>query len=340
MRISVRDMNRLTAIFLTSVLMFPFNLLGDETTPPAVSSPFNLEGPTFGGKQIWTDEVVFYEWRIQRNALSGHYRLLDHRNYRKAWGNFEHCRKQLEAFKQELRLPPMRGKAVIVLHGLVRSRQASVGMCNYLREQGDYLVVNVSYASTRERVERHAMSLASVIDNLGPEVTEINFVAHSLGNLVIRHYLGDQLAAEDRQPDPRINRIVMLAPPNNGSQFAVRFTENKIFQTIWGASGLQLAKDWKALEKRLATPSQEFGIIAGGRGRDNGSNPILTGDDDFVVTIEETRLPGAEDFVVLPVLHSLIMDDPKTREYTLRFLWHGYFVSQDELTPIPLERAE
>ena len=72
----------------------------------------------------------------------------------------------------------------------------------------------------------------------------------------------------------------------------------------------------------------------------DGSNPILDGDDDFVVSIEETRLPGANDFVVLPVLHSLIMDDPNTREYTLRFLWHGYFVSKDERTPIPLERQE
>jgi pimeloyl-ACP methyl ester carboxylesterase len=328
-------MNRLTAILLTSFVMFPFNLLGDEK-----SSPFNVEGPTFGGKQIWTDELVFHEWRVQRNALSGHHRLLDNKNFRKAWGSFEHCRKQLEAFKRELKLPPMQGKAVIVLHGLVRSRQATIGMCEYLREQGDYLIVNVSYASTRERVEKHAKSLASVIDHLGPEVTEINFVAHSLGNLVVRHYLADQLAAEDRQPDPRIKRLVMLAPPNNGSQFAVKFTDNKIFQTIWGASGLQLAKDWKALEKKLATPTQEFGIIAGGRGKDNGSNPILDGDDDFVVSIEETRLPGANDFVVLPVLHSLIMDDPKTREYTLRFLWHGYFVSKEDRTPIPLERQE
>ena len=332
-------MNRLTPILLTSVLMFPFNLLADETSAPALSSAFNLDSPTFGGKQLWTDELVFDEWRVQRNTLSGHCRLLDDKNYRKAWGSFEHCRKQLEVFKRDLQLPPMRGKAVIVLHGLVRSRQATVGMCDYLREQGDYLIVNVSYASTRERVERHARSLASVIDHLGPGVTEINFVAHSLGNLVVRHYLADQTGA-DRQIDPRIKRIVMLAPPNNGSQFAVKFTDNKIFQTIWGVSGLQLAKDWQALEKRLATPTQEFGIIAGGRGKANGSNPILDGDDDFVVTIAETRLPGASDFVVLPVLHSLIMDDPTTREYTLRFLWHGYFVSPDERSPIPIERPE
>jgi len=64
---------------------------------------------------------------------------------------------------------------------------------------------------------------------------------------------------------------------------------------------------------------------------------MLEGNDDLVVTVEETRLPGATDFVILPVIHSFIMDDPRVQEYTLRFLEKGYFVSEEARHPIPVK---
>jgi hypothetical protein len=129
----------------------------------------------------------------------------------------------------------------------------------------------------------------------------------------------------------------MLAPPNNGAEFARKFADNKLFQAIWGKSGLELAHAWETLEQHLAVPACEFAIIAGGTGESSGNNPLLTGDDDFVVSVEETKLPGANDFAMLPVLHSLIMDDPKAREYTLRFFRNGYLIAADERHPIPLD---
>ncbi len=309
----------------------------EEPEAPAA----NVEGPTFGGMQFWTDELIFHGWRIQRHTWTTHYRLLDDQDYRRAWGSFDHCRQRLEVFKQELKLPPLQGKVVVVLHGLIRSRQSMAGIGEYLQRHGEYTALNFSYASTRNELQQHADSLASVVAHLGPEVTEINFVAHSLGNLVIRHYLGDQTKLDqDQVPDPRIKRIVMLAPPNNGAAFARKFADNGIFQAIWGKSGGELANQWETLQPRLATPSSEFAIIAGGKGEAAGNNPLLAGDDDFVVSVEETRLPGAHDFIVVPALHGLIMDDPLVREYTLRFLWHGYLVSADERQPIPAAVAQ
>ena len=331
-------MSRLAICVLLSLALYPNPMFADDPPNDSGSAPANIEGLTLGGKQFWTDELIFHDWRIQRHAWTKHYRLLDDENHRRVWGTFEHCRDRLEALKRQEKLPPMQGKAVVVLHGLVRSRQSMSRLCDYLEEQGEYTVVNVSYASTRNRLDQHAHSLAQVIENLGPEITEINFVAHSLGNLVIRHYLGDQTdPAEGICVDPRIQRIVMLAPPNNGTQFAERFQDNKLFRAIWGKSGVELGKQWPELEKRLATPHNDFGIIAGGRGGTSGTNPLLRGDDDFVVSVEETRLPGARDFIVLPALHSLIMDDPKTKEYVLRFLRHGYFVSAEQRQPIPID---
>ena len=335
-------MSRIVLLFVIVLIIAPTHLLSDETVGIRLEVPaVTVEGPTFGGKQLWTDELIFHAWRIQRHTWTGHYRLLDDKDYRRAWGSFEHCNEQLEKLKQELGMPPMRGKVVVALHGLLRTRQSMQGICDYFHEHGDYTIVNFSYASTRNELDQHARSFASVMRHLGPKVTEINLIAHSLGNLVIRHYLGDQTdPATGRTPDPRIHRIVMLAPPNNGAEFARKFADNKIFQTIWGKTGLELANEWESLEPRLAIPTCEFAVIAGGNGEPSDSNPLLSGDDDFVVSVAETRLPGARDFHVFPGLHSSIMDDELVRECALKFFWHGYLVTEELRQPIPRDAEE
>ena len=293
-----------------------------------------LKLPTLGGKQFWSDELVFWEWRIQRNIYSKRCRLLDPRNLQVESGSFEECHRRLQSIKARQKLRPVSGPVVIALHGTGRSRQSMQPLCDYLCKHGRYTALNVSYASTRARIGQHAKSLGRVIAYLGPEVTEINFVAHSMGNLVIRHYLGDQTDARNqRRPDPRIGRIVMLAPPNQGPQMAARVQDNKLFQLLWGVSGVEMAKEWKHLSKRLATPACQFGIIAGGQVV-RGGNPLITGDDDLVVSVEETRLAGAHDFLVRPVLHSFIMNDPDVQRATLLFLRRAYFVSPSKRNPI------
>jgi pimeloyl-ACP methyl ester carboxylesterase len=294
----------------------------------------NLDSPTFGGKQFWTDEFVYLEWRIQRQVLSTHYRLLDQNNVRRAWGTFDECQAEFKKLKSELNLPPLKPRVVIALHGLVRSRDSMSNLCRYLEANGDFTVLNVSYASSREKLADHAKALGRVIDRL-EGVREINFVAHSLGNLVIRHYLGDSCEPGANRPqDPRIHRIVMLAPPNQGTDMALRFKNNLFFQAVWGESGRELAETWPQLQPRLACPTCEFGVIAGGKRDGNGYSPLLEGDDDFVVSVAETRLPGARDFSILPVVHGAIMESRVVHEQTLRFLEHGHFVSEPARVPI------
>ena len=88
------------------------------------------------------------------------------------------------------------------------------------------------------------------------------------------------------------------------------------------------------MQERLAIPQCEFGIIAGGRGDERGFNPLLTGDDDGVVTVSSTRLAGAADFLVLPVSHTFLMRNRQVLDCTLRFLEHGFFLSADKRQPI------
>jgi pimeloyl-ACP methyl ester carboxylesterase len=294
----------------------------------------NLVSPTLGGRQFWADELFFHRWHIQRNVFTGHYRLLDARGLRHAWGTFAQCRAKLERIKRDRRLPPMRGRVVIVLHGLFRSAASMRRMSRYLAGQGGYSVFNVNYPSTRQSMAEHARGLSQIIRGL-EGIEELYFVAHSLGSLVIRHYLADHTREEDGvRPDARIKRIVMLGPPNRGARLAEFFGRSRLFELAAGAAAGQLARQWQSLEAKLAAPACEFGILAGGRGKDAGYNPWLREDNDLVVSVETTRLAGAADFAVLPVLHTLMMDDARVQQYTLTFLEHGYFVSAERRRPI------
>jgi pimeloyl-ACP methyl ester carboxylesterase len=306
--------------------------------------PAAVPVPTLGGKQLWADELFFHQWRIQRNALTGHYRLLDERDLRHASGTFDECRAVLEQIKRQRHLPRMTGKAIVVLHGLVRSRASMESLCRYLRENGGYSVFNIEYPSTQDDMAAHARSLRRIIDNLDG-IEEINFVGHSMGNIVVRHYLGDlarqepwkqsagQMAA-DRRAAARFGRFVMLAPPNQGAMLAETFANNVIFKEIFGEAGQQLGRDWPELEKRLVAPPFEFGIIAGGKGNGKGYNPLLPGDNDGTITVDSTKLAGARDFTVLPVPHSFVMGDATVQECTLRFLRQGRFFGEHQRHPL------
>lgn len=296
----------------------------------------NLKMKTLGGSQFWTDVRYAGGWRIQQNSETGHHRLLNQSSVRMAWGNRLHCDQKLDQAITSGRTQICSGKLVIVLHGLIRTNGSMATMAKFLNDQEGYSTINFQYASTRKSVGDHAAALRSIIDNLGPEVTEIYFVGHSLGNIVVRRYLGDtQNQATGAQGDPRIKRIVMIGPPNQGSAMAQYLKKSFLFDKIAGVSGAELSRGWEGLAPTLATPAVEFGIIAGGQASEkNLSNFVLDGPDDFTVSVEEAKLIGASDLLVRPLLHSTMMQKPLALKATLSFFENGYFVSAEERNPI------
>lgn len=294
----------------------------------------SLPKPSLETLIAWTDQYYFHQWRIQAHVDSGECRLLDGDDDIHAEGSFEACLARLEAITRQRNLPPMDGKAVILLHGLGAPRWSMHMLARYLKKHGEYETFTIDYASLRSNIDNHASSLANVIRSL-KGIEEINLVGHSLGNVVIRRYLaGNCSEPHVWQPDPRVARIVMIAPPNHGSIAASRLSDSTFFEFVFGESGRQLGDRWKELETRLARPPVEFGIIAGGMGNAIGLNPLLPGDDDGRITVETTKLAGATDFRVVPALHELIAHHPRVFEYTLRFFQAGYFVSPEEATPL------
>jgi pimeloyl-ACP methyl ester carboxylesterase len=308
-----------------------------EGVAAAADSDFDimaLLNKTGGGKQFWADVWFFHDWHIQCHALVNHYRLLDGNNRRYCSGTFDECRAKLDEIRQRDKLPLMEGKALIMIHGLFRSRTAMTALCKTVNDTGSYSTFCMGYPTTRGSVDSHARTLDSVVRSL-EGITEINFVAHSLGNLVVRRWLTN-LAEEGRTlpHGQKFGRMVMLAPPNHQPQLATKLVRGYVANFVAGPAAQELATGWETLETKLATPHFEFGILAGGRGDGKGFNPLIPGDDDAVITVESTRLAGARDFRVIPVMHTFFMDDKRAQELTLSFLNHGHFESDETRQPV------
>ncbi len=299
--------------------------------------PLNWELPTMGGTQFWTDLRHRSGWRIQRHYGTGHCRLLDANNVRRAWGTLEQCEDALNRLIVSESIPPNGETVVILVHGLARTRGSWVPMTKYLKANTNWQIIDFTYASTRKPVGDHAQALNQVIQLLGPEVKHIHFAGHSLGNIVVRHYLADTITGTE-QGDPRIGRIVMIGPPNQGSKMARVLQPTGVFSFVTGRSGVELGMDWETLAGKLATPKGEFGIIAGGDAEGGrGMNPLLEGSSDMTVSLEEAKLPGAADLFVKSLFHSTMMKQPEVCEATLRFLKTGCFLESGIKNPIPVE---
>jgi len=280
---------------------------------------------TMGGTQFWGDVHFFHGWSIQKNALTEHYRLLDALDHRHATGTFEDCRAKLDTIKQEQKLSPMSGKAVLLVHGIFRSSKSFSKLRRKFERDG-YHVFGFDYPSTQVEIPVAAKHLRQAIDSL-QGIDEISLVVHSMGGLVVRSYLADD-------GDERINRMVMLGVPNLGARMADHVRRNLLYRALYGPAGQQLVSDEDGLISKLPTPGFEFGILCGVRGTANGYNPLIPGDDDGTVSVSSARLPGAADFITVKCLHSFLMQNDEAIDYTCRFLETGRFRTSGERRPI------
>lgn len=278
---------------------------------------FNIPFPTMGGKQFWTDFQWRFGWRVQKNAVTGHWRLLSPSNIRQAWGNREACENGLQRHVPiDSKVAPKR--VVILLHGLMRTSGSMASISKRLKTE-DCECISMEYASTRASIADHAAAFRSLVERL-PGEPQIDLVAHSMGNIVIRRAIYDwqQPNQDPQRVLPRLKHMAMLGPPNQGAAIARRLAKTGFFGFVTGQGGLELGPEWETLQQTLATPPFPFLIVAG-KLESTIKNPLTDGEGDFVVGIEEAKLDGAKEFVEVPVLHSFLMDDATVQEKVLTF---------------------
>ena len=198
------------------------------------------------------------------------------------------------------------------------------GLAKYLSENGFGTTICLEYASSRDSISQHAAALCEVVAGLPTDV-RLDFVGHSMGNIVVRHALGAWQQAGASGILNRFEHVVMLGPPNQGASIARQLARTGVFGWVAGEGALELGKNWKELEMKLATPPCPFGIIAGRLSDTSLSNPLVDAAGDFVVSVEETKLDGAADFLEVPVLHTFLMDSPEVQRAVGSFLKSSKF---------------
>ena len=209
-------------------------------------------------------------------------------------------------------------ESVILLHGLGDVKLSMLKLESALKEEG-YTTKNIGYSTTGETIESLAeKELSKVVERykkIGFE--KIHFVTHSMGGLIVRYYLQEHTL-------PTGSRIVMLSPPNHGSEVADHFLESKFYKLIVGEVGQELATNSDILSE-LQPIVPEVGIIAGNKSSNSYFSKIIPGDDDGRVAVDNTKLTEMKDFIVVPSTHLTIKYNDEVMKQTTFFLKNGKF---------------
>lgn len=208
---------------------------------------------------------------------------------------------------------------VILLHGMARTSASMEALEQSLRDAG-YIVHNIDYASRTAPVGELAEKVIG--DALAAArkdgATRIHFVTHSLGGILVRAYL-----AKHRVPE--LGRVVMLGPPNQGSEVVDRIGSWWLFRTINGPAGGELGTGPASAPNALGPVDFTLGVIAGNRSINWINSLMIPGTDDGKVSIERTKVAGMTDHIVVAASHPFLMKHPETIRQVLHFLANGSF---------------
>jgi triacylglycerol lipase len=210
-------------------------------------------------------------------------------------------------------------EAVVLLHGLVRSDRSMTKTAAALTTAG-YDVINVDYASTKAPIDKLAAEAIdpALAEPKARQATRVHFVTHSMGGILVRQYL-------KAHPIERLGRVVMLGPPNQGSEIVDKLGDSWIFSAINGPAGRQLGTKPDSLPNQLGPVDFDLGVIAGDRSINWINSLFITGADDGKVSVERTKVNGMKAHLVLHATHPYLMKNSRAIRETIHFLREGKF---------------
>ena len=217
---------------------------------------------------------------------------------------------------------------VVLLHGLGLGRWAMARLERSLRAEG-YRTVNLTYPSRSLPLEQLAAEwLPAQLRSRGVAAApHFHFVTHSMGGIVLRAWLREAQRKNGGRPPAGLGRVVMLAPPNQGSAVADRLRCFPPFRWFTGVNGIRLGTGADSLPRALGPwpAAVDLGIIAGDRTLNPLFSAWLDGANDGKVSVASTRLTGLRDHLVLPHSHTWLQWRADTARAVGHFLQHGRF---------------
>jgi pimeloyl-ACP methyl ester carboxylesterase len=209
---------------------------------------------------------------------------------------------------------------VVLLHAIARTPRSFQRMEARVKASG-FQTLAPGYNSRGRSLETLADDIHADIEAFGNHVTgALHFVGHSMGGLLARAYIAKH------RPE-RLGRVVMLGTPNGGSEIADRLKGYALYRAFFGPAGQQLGTQRDEVTERLfPAVNYPVGIIAGNRTLDPISSTLmLPSPNDGRVSVENTKLNGMADHIVVAASHTLLVRNVEAINQTISFLHHGRF---------------
>jgi len=220
-----------------------------------------------------------------------------------------------------------RAQSVVILHGIAKTNSSMRSVEKLLQKEG-YKTLSITYPSQKNSIDDIASYLREehLNDAFWENADNVHIVTHSMGGLVARRYLDTY---KDDIPEDKLGRVVMLAPPNGGSEVADTIHGLSLYQWFYGPAGEELTTEVQS--KNGSTVYYDLGIIAGTK---EWPYPvaafIVPGESDGRVSVEKTKLDGMADHVSVSATHTFIMNKKDVHKQLLHFLKEGAFENEDE----------
>jgi hypothetical protein len=209
------------------------------------------------------------------------------------------------------------GECVVLLHGLARTSRSMDSLGEYLTSQG-FTVINIDYPSREYPIEQLSVMIRKEVVSRTSGAGTVHFVTHSMGGIIVR-----TMQATD--PLPTLGRVVMLSPPNQGSEVVDSLGGLWLFGSIHGPAGKQLGTRDEGIARKLGKVDFPLGVITGDRSVNWINSLIIPGMDDGKVSVERAKVDGMADYLVVHACHPLIMNHPAVQSQCVYFLRHGRF---------------
>lgn len=206
---------------------------------------------------------------------------------------------------------------VILLHGLARRESSMDKLAQTLTDNG-FMSVNLGYPSRDHAIELLADKAITPALKACDGTTKINFVTHSLGGILVRQYLSTQTI-------PNLRYVVMLSPPNKGSEVVDKLAGMPGFYWLNGDAGLQLGTDALSVPNTLGPANFNLGVIAGNQSINWILSLLIPGSDDGKVSIARTKIQGMNDHIEMPTTHPLMMKNNDVISQVIYYLNNGEF---------------
>ncbi|TVP77077.1 MAG: alpha/beta fold hydrolase [Puniceicoccaceae bacterium] len=210
---------------------------------------------------------------------------------------------------------PPDSEHVILLHGLCRTPRSMRGMQRALQKEG-YVVHNLGYDSRHHTIPVLAEQVAHEVRKVTEAATRVHFVTHSMGGILVRQM-------EATQPLETLGRVVMLSPPNHGSEVVDRIGHSWIFDRVNGPAGQQLGTAPDSFVNQLGPVHFECGVLTGDRSLNWINSCMIHGPNDGKVSVASARIEGMQSFKVAHATHTFMTSNRAVIADTIQFLKTG-----------------